>query len=408
MKRLEWYRRHLAWRQAGVLLAVCIAGLFVVSGWGRDSDVCARPTLECPAVVELLKQREGYGRSATGGLDGKFVIVTSSADSGPGTLRDAVERARQPVWVTFASDMTIELQSQIGVAPNVTIDGRNRSITLHDWGLTLANTRNIIVTHVEIDGRFRQDSQAVNVVAARDIWLDHLSLARTQDRLINVKTGSTDVTLSWIRFEDHNKVMLFNNLVSENLFEFYNRDSQLRVSLHHSYFLNTVQRNPRAQIGTSHIYNNLLENWDFYGMSFSLEHRSLIEGNIFSNTAKRPCTIPKEIGEIYCKSISTAPAATALPNGAADREEYERSNVKYHYAQDWRAFLKVSDNLYWGDAKAVLTDFRPENVPVPPYCYSYERPDSMLADRIRAGAGSRGKPTAARPRTCPPGVSAMP
>ena len=401
----EWRRSYrLLKRPSAALLAAFLVALVVLSGWSRHANACATPKPECPAVAELLAQREGYGRSATGGLGGRFVVVTSNADSGPGTLRDFVERARDPLWVTFASDMTIELKSQMGVAPNITIDGRGRSVTLHDWGLTLVNTQNVIVTNIAVDGRFRQDSQAVNVVSSHDIWLDHLALARTKDRLINVKTGSTDVTLSWIRFEDHNKVMLLNNLVSENLFEFYDRDSRLRVTLHHSYFVDTVQRNPRAQIGTSHIYNNLLENWDFYGMSFSLEHRSLVEGNIFSNTANRPCILPKEIGEIYCESVKTAPAASALANGAADREEYEKSNAKYYYSHDWRAFLKVSDNLYLGEAKQVLADYKPEEVPVPPYCYSYERPDVALADRIRAGAGNRGKPSGAIERKCPPGV----
>lgn len=386
------------------MLAAGVAALVILSGWGRRVDACSRAQVECPAVAELLAQREGYGRAATGGLGGRMVVVTSDADSGPGSLRDFVERAREPLWVTFASDMVIDLKAQMGVAPNITIDGRGRSVTLHDWGLTLANTYNIIVTHVAIDGRLRQDAQAVNVAAAHDIWLDHLTLARTKDRLVNVKSGSTDVTLSWIRFEDHNKVMLFNNLVSENLFEFYDRDSRLRVTLHHSYFVDTMQRNPRAQIGTSHIYNNLLENWDFYGMSFSLEHRSRIEGNIFNNTSNRPCTVPKEIGEIYCKGIRTAPAMTALANGAADKEEYDKSKPKYHYTHDWRAFLKVIDNLYLGETKAVLADYRPEDVPVPSYCYSYERADVALAERIRTGAGNLGRPMPAVERICPAGV----
>ena len=357
-------------------------------------------------MSELLTQREGYGRSATGGLGGRFVVVTSNADSGPGTLRDFVEKTRGPIWVTFASDMAIDLRAQIRVPSNVTIDGRGRSVTLNDWGLTLFNAYNVIVTHIAVDGRFREDTQAVNVVTSHDIWLNHLTLARTLDRLVNVKTGSTDVTLSWIRFEDHNRVMLFNNLPSENLFEFYDRDSRLRVTLHHSYFLDTVQRHPRAQIGTSHIYNNLLENWDFYGMSFSLEHRSLIEGNIFSNTMNRPCTLPKEIGEIYCKGISGAPALTAMANGEIDREEYERSRTKYHYTRDWRAFLKVSDNLYLGDTKPVLADYQPDKVPAPPYCYSYEQPDVALSVRIKTGAGNRGNVMPAIKRTCPIGVRA--
>lgn len=405
MKFLDWHLlfRHFA-RPGVVLLVAGFAALVILLGGGGHADACSLPRLECPAVAELLAEREGYGRAATGGLGGRFVTVTSNSDAGPGTLRSYVERAREPLWVTFATDMAIELKSQIDVGPNITIDGRGQSVTLHDWGLTLANTHNIIITHIKIDGRFRQDAQAVNLAPAHDVWLNHLTLSRTKDRLVNVKAGSTDVTLSWIRFEQHNKVMLFNNLVSENLFEFYDRDSRLRVTLHHSYFVETVQRNPRAQIGTSHIYNNLLENWNSYGMSFSLEHRALVEGNIFANTANRPCAIPKEIGESYCNGIRTAPGKTALANGTSDQVEYDNTNPKYHYTRDWRAFLKIRDNLYLGETKAVLADHRPEDVPVPPYCYTYERADVALADRIRDGAGNLGGSMPKMERTCPAGA----
>lgn len=405
MKLPNWRRplQHLGLPSLLLFVAV-VAALAILPTRAQRADVCRTPNIDCPAIADLLALREGFGRAATGGLDGRFVVVTSNADSGPGTLRHFVEHAREPIWVTFASDMKIDLQSQVAVTSNITIDGRGRSVTLHDWGLTLVGVNNVIVTHIAIDGRFRQDSQAVNIVSTHDVWLDHLTLSRTLDRLINVKTGSTDVTLSWIRFEDHNKVMLLNNLVSENLFEFYDRDSRLRVTLHHSYFVDTMQRNPRAQLGTSHIYNNLLENWNFYGMSFSLEHRSLIEGNIFNNTSNRPCTVGKEIGEIYCRDIRTAPSLTALENGGADRDEYNRTNPKYRYTRDWRAFLKVRRNLYLGETKEVLEDYRPEEVPLLPYCYSYEQPDTALAERIRAGAGNLGSLMPTIERTCPSGA----
>ena len=367
--------------------------------WGQNYIPCQSPQLSCQSVAMLLADREGYGRNATGGLGGKFVVVTSDADSGPGSLRYIVEQASEAIWVVFASDMTIDLRNQISVPSNVTIDGRGHSVILHDWGLTVVKSANVIITHIAVDGRYRAQSQAINVVSAHDVWLDHLTLGRTLDRLINVKTGSTDVTLSWIRFEDHNRVMLLNSTIDEDLFKYYDRDSLLRVTLHHCYFTNTVQRHPRAQIGTSHIFNNLLENWDLYGMSFSLEHRSLVEGNIFYNTATHPCALKGP--EDYCKNIRDAPRYTAEENGSIDKEEYDKTNPKYHYTHDWRAFLKIRDNLYLGEAKVELKDYRPEEVPMPTYCYSYERPDEALADRIRAGAGNLGKPTAAIKRTCP-------
>jgi pectate lyase len=291
--------------------------------------------------------------------------------------------------------MTIRLNSQIRVPSNVTIDGRDRRVKLLDYGLGIYNSHNVIVTHLTIDGRFRTFSQAINIANfSHRVWVNHLDLSRFSDRLVNVKNGATDVTLSWIRFHDDNKVMLLNNITSDNLFEHYERDSQARVTLHHNYFFNTVQRNPRGQFGTFHLYNNALENWDFYGMSFSLEARALVEGNIFINRAKRPCKEPKFFSTVegvktsYCHYIGDAPSRSALKNGGSDQQHYDRTKKRYGYTHDAKAFLKVRDNLYLADARQVLEDYRADQVPVPPYCYDYEQPSAVLLERIRRFAGN--------------------
>lgn len=360
------------------------------------NEACESPDEHCPLVSSLLQQREGYGARATGGLGGKFVEVTSNQDSGPGTLRAALAQARKgPAWIRFASDMTIVLDTQLRVPSNVTIDGRGRQVALIDDGLGVYGSKNVILTHLTIDGRLSRLTQAVNVAnGSRDVWVDHLDLSRMSDRLLNVKNGSTDVTISWTKFHNSNKVMLLNNITSKNLFENYDRDSIARVTLHHNYFFNTVQRNPRGQFGTFHLFNNLLENWDFYGMSFSLEARALVEGNIFSNTTQRKCVEPEFFPTVegvnvnYCHYIPIASKRSALDNGESDRGAYEKLRAQYGYTRDYRAFLRLKDNLYLGDAKPVLEDYRPESAPTPPYCYGYERATPELADRIRKFAGN--------------------
>ncbi|AOB32391.1 pectate lyase [Bordetella sp. H567] len=373
------------------LLALAV----VYGGVAAASDSCNIADEHCPSVSSLLQQREGYGAKATGGLGGRFVEVTSDKDAGPGTLRAALKHAQGPTWIRFASDMTIVLASQIRVPSNITIDGRGKHITLIDDGLGIYGSRNVILTHLTIDGRFSRLTQAVNVAnGSQDVWVDHLDLSRFSDRLLNVKNGSTDVTVSWTKFHDSDKVMLLNNITSKNLFQNYGRDSIARVTLHHNYFLNTVQRNPRAQFGTFHLFNNLLENWDFYGMSFSLEARALVEGNMFSNVSQRKCVEPEFFPTVeginvnYCRYIQDAPKKSALDNGDSDRRNYEKSKGQYGYKQEFKAFLRLKDNLYLGDAKPVLQDYRPEQVPAPPYCYGYQHPTPDLAETIRRQAGN--------------------
>ncbi|MBV2181276.1 MAG: polysaccharide lyase family 1 protein [Castellaniella sp.] len=376
------------------LLVSVLAALY--GGPATAGEQCAAPDEHCPFVSALLQEREGYGASATGGLGGKFVEVTSDRNAGPGTLRAALKHARKgPTWIRFASDMTVVLDSQLRVPSDTTIDGRGKRVVLIDDGLGVYGSRNVILTHLTIDGRLNRFTQAVNVAnGSRDVWVDHMDLSRMSDRLLNVKNGSTDVTISWTKFHDSDKVMLLNNITSKNLFQNYQRDSIARVTLHHNYFFNTVQRNPRAQFGTFHLFNNLVENWDFYGMSFSLEAKALVEGNIFNNDSRRKCVEPEFFPTVegidvnYCRYISIAPGRSALDNGESDREAYEKLKSRYGYTRDYKAFLRLKDNLYLGDAKPVLRDYRPESAPTPSYCYGYEKPTQGLAEKIRKFAGN--------------------
>jgi pectate lyase len=348
-------------------------------------------------VRALLGRRTGYGAAATGGAGGTIVIVTSAQDSGPGTLRAAVERNHGSVWVTFARDMAIPLKSLVRVGSNVTIDGRGHNITLLYNGLAIFGSHNVIVTNIAVEGRFTGISQAINIArGAHDVWIDHLDLSRFNDRLLNVKTGSTDVTVSWTKFHDHNKVMLLNNITDKEVYRYAGRDSGSRVTLHHNWFYNTVQRNPRAQFGTYHLYDNLLENWDFYGMSFSLGARALVEGNVFINSSDRPCSEPPSFQTVegvernYCSMIKTAGARAELPNGGSDEKNVEAARQRFGYGSDVTALadLRVRDNLYLGDSKPGITDYHADLVPKPPYPYDFEMPSVDLARRIRAGAGN--------------------
>lgn len=378
------------------LLAAALAGLLSYGSAAAASEACQRPDQQCPWVVSLLAQREGYGAKATGGLGGKFIEVTSDQDAGPGTLRAALREAKKgPTWIRFASDMTITLETQLRVPSNVTIDGRGKRVTLLDDGLGVYGVNNVILTHLTIDGRLNRLTQAVNVAnGSHDVWVDHMDLSRMSDRLLNVKNGSTDVTISWTKFHNSNKVMLLNNITNKDLFHNYDRDSIARVTLHHNYFFNTVQRNPRGQFGTFHLFNNLLENWDFYGMSFSLEARAFVEGNIFNNSTQRKCVEPaffptvEGINVNYCQYIPIASQRSALENGESDRGAYEKLKSQHGYTRDYKAFLRLKDNLYLGDAKPVLQDYRPEDAPTPPYCYGYEHPTPQLAEKIRQHAGN--------------------
>jgi len=98
---------------------------------GYDAFYVSRKEMVQRQLKEMIKaELEGYGVGTTGGLGGDILIVTSSADSGEGTLRWALDRAAStpgPHIIVFAFDGTIALGSPLRVPSNTTIEGRGRN-----------------------------------------------------------------------------------------------------------------------------------------------------------------------------------------------------------------------------------------------------------------------------------------
>src|ERR1035438_1474753 len=89
------------------------------------------------AKVPAFPGAEGGGKYSFGGRGGKVFVVTSLADSGPGTLREACESAG-PRIVVFNIAGIIHLDKPIYIeAPYLTIDGH----TAPGDGICIADNR---------------------------------------------------------------------------------------------------------------------------------------------------------------------------------------------------------------------------------------------------------------------------
>ena len=115
---------------------------------------------------------------------------------------------------------------------------------------------------------------------AHHVWIDHNSLSRPGDGLLDITRGSDLVTVSWNRFSDAHKTMLLGHNDDNG----HQDAGRLRVTYHHNYFFKSQSRNPRARFGEPvHIYNNLYLSNGRYGLAAQTNAGVIVEGNFFDN-----------------------------------------------------------------------------------------------------------------------------
>jgi pectate lyase len=301
----------------------------------------------------LFEERAGFGRNVTGGFDGSVYHVTTLADSGPGSLREAAE-SHDPLWIVFDVNGTIRLNSQINVKSNKTIDGRGAKITISGYGIKISGVSNVILTDIVFDksaeGASEREGDAITIIdGAHDIWVHHCEFSRWCDGCVDITEASTNVTVSWCKFHDHDKTMLIGARSSAT------GDVVIRVTLHHNFFEGTVQRHPRLRFGKVDAYNNYLYHWGGYGMATCMYGQLLVEANIFEAGSNKNAVI--------------------TPVGV--------DTVK--------GYIKLVDNLLLNGA--VAQENEPEKVfnRTDYYTATIEPAEENLKEKIKVGAGAGGR-----------------
>lgn len=258
---------------------------------GEPGDAVATPETDTrAAALTGLPAAVGYGRATTGGAGGTVCHVTGLGDAGPGTLRDCATRSGA-TWVVFDLSGDISLRSMIGVASDKTIDGRGRKVRIRGYGLRIAGVRNVILENLLFDDGAGSNEDAIQIIdGAQNVVVDHCTLSDFTDGLLDITRGATDVTVSWNRFTDHDKVMLIGASPGDT------GDTVIRVTLHHNAFIDTTQRHPRLRYGRVHALNNYFKNWKSYGIGASQEGQVLSEANIYE-AGKNRTAVQAQVGD---------------------------------------------------------------------------------------------------------------
>lgn len=151
---------------------------------------------------------EGAGAVALGGRGGKVLTVTTLANSGPGSLRSAIE-AKGPRIIVFAVSGTIQLSKPLTVREGrVTIAGQSApgdGITLRDHPLVV-QADDVVIRFIRsrLGDESETESDAIWIRAGRRIILDHVSASWSVDETLSVSgnyadpgEGWYDVTVQW-------------------------------------------------------------------------------------------------------------------------------------------------------------------------------------------------------------------
>ena len=223
---------------------------------------------------------EGYGKYATGGREGKVLIVTNLNDDGEGSFRKAAT-ANGPRIIVFAVSGTIHLNSSVSIKANATIAGQTApgdGICIADKSVQLGGD-NIIVRYIRfrLGDKFQRQAGQVDGSGGEDafggggkkhIIIDHCTFSWSNDECFSVYNGDSS-TFQW-------------NIISEPLnysyhFETGDKDWEhhgyggiwggKHLTAHHNLFAHCNNRNPRFNGNRQGIQefvdytNNVIYNW---------------------------------------------------------------------------------------------------------------------------------------------------
>ncbi|WP_194530253.1 Ig-like domain-containing protein [Zobellia roscoffensis] len=266
-------------------------------------EVTVTVTAKAFSELKAFPTAEGFGKNATGGRGGIIVEVTNLNDSGPGSLRYALEEIRVPRTIIFKVGGTINAKSNLPIYSgrgDVTIAGQTApggGILIKNGSLSI-QADNVIVRHLRfrmnsstnpqdghnMDGiRVRSSNKSVKI---KNIIIDHCSVSWALDENISVKNAE-NVTIQNTLIGESTRATLLSRVknvsILNNLFSLNSSRNVLANLISHSDFTfeqvnNIVYGFKWATSGTD-------------GMAFSVIGNRYKLSNDFQTSTKYPITL---------------------------------------------------------------------------------------------------------------------
>ncbi|MFA7761633.1 pectinesterase family protein [Streptomyces sp. NRRL S-448] len=207
----------------------------------------------------------------------------------------AQEDARRAAQARQAARMVFTVPARTTV---IGVPGTGAGIT--GGSLVVKNADNVIIRNLSLTdvrdcfpqwdptdgstGNWNSAYDAVSLRGATHVWVDHNSFSdaphpdsanpvrfgreyQVHDGALDITNASDLVTVGYNTFSNHDKTMLIGSS---------DKDTKLRVTLHHNVFRGIVQRAPLARVGQIHLYDNYYDTTasEGYAHSYSINSRA--------------------------------------------------------------------------------------------------------------------------------------
>lgn len=218
---------------------------------------------------------EGYGRFARGGRGGRVLHVTNLDDSGPGSLRAAVE-AEGPRTIVFDVSGRIVLQSRLIIRNgDLTIAGQTApgdGVCLSNYNLGGLGAKDLIVRYVRVrpGDLSGQTLDGMGLASCDNAIVDHCSISWTQDESFSSR-GAKNITLQRTLISEALNIAGHKKYEKGKSHGFAASIGGDVGSFHHNLLAHCAGRNwslagsvdqANRHMGRLDIRNNVVFNWD--------------------------------------------------------------------------------------------------------------------------------------------------
>jgi pectate lyase len=248
--------------------------------------------------IPVFPEAQGSGCLTPGGREGSLYFVTNLNDSGSGSLREALE-AEGPRTVIFRVSGTITVESPLEIYhPFITVAGQTapgNGIQISgvniDYSPLNIYTHDVVIRYLHVrtgkgDSYIYGAGDCLSSGEGNEVYnvvIDHCSFSWGNDENVAFWTENAtmqDITLQnsiiseALKHDGHSTGLIFGSAtVCEEI---------TNIDVHHNLFISNSQRNPLLKGDRQRVINNLIHNYDNFGVQISEGVYVDIIGNVFT------------------------------------------------------------------------------------------------------------------------------